>query len=52
MLFLGLLEKVYDKIYAKGRDLTGIKKKLFFWAIALGEEWNHTEKMVLGTNLN
>lgn len=31
-----LLEKVYDKIYAKGTELTGIKKKLFFWAIDLG----------------
>ena len=31
-----LLEKVYDKIYAKGADLTGIKKKLFFWATGLG----------------
>lgn len=31
-----LLEKVYDKIIAKGTDLTGIKKKLFFWAVELG----------------
>ncbi|MEL1242289.1 AMP-dependent synthetase/ligase [Flavobacterium flavipallidum] len=31
-----LIEKVYDKIYAKGTELTGIKKKLFFWAINLG----------------
>ena len=31
-----LLEKVYDKIIAKGDDLTGIKKKLFFWAVELG----------------
>lgn len=31
-----LLEKVYDKIYAKGAELTGIKKKLFFWSIELG----------------
>jgi long-chain acyl-CoA synthetase len=31
-----LLEKVYDKIYAKGNELTGVKKKLFFWAIELG----------------
>ena len=31
-----LLEKVYDNIYAKGTQLTGIKKKLFFWAIDLG----------------
>jgi long-chain acyl-CoA synthetase len=34
-----LLEKVYDKIIAKGTDLTGIKKKLFFWAVELGLEW-------------
>ncbi|MBK5214279.1 MAG: long-chain fatty acid--CoA ligase [Flavobacteriaceae bacterium] len=31
-----VLEKVYDKIYAKGGELSGIKKKLFFWAIDLG----------------
>jgi len=31
-----LLEKIYDKIYSKGSDLSGIKKKLFFWAIELG----------------
>ena len=31
-----LLEKVYDKIYAKGADLSGIKKVLFFLAINLG----------------
>ncbi|MCL9808620.1 AMP-dependent synthetase/ligase [Flavobacterium luminosum] len=31
-----LLEKVYDKIYAKGTELTGLKKKIFFWAIDLG----------------
>ncbi|WP_291963075.1 AMP-dependent synthetase/ligase [Maribacter sp.] len=31
-----LLEKVYDKIYAKGTELTGIKKKLFFWAVDIG----------------
>lgn len=34
-----LLEKVYDKIIAKGTDLTGIKRKLFFWAVELGEEY-------------
>ncbi|MCG9792435.1 AMP-dependent synthetase/ligase [Flavobacterium algicola] len=31
-----LLEKVYDKIYAKGNELTGVKRKLFFWANDLG----------------
>lgn len=34
-----LLEKVYDKIIAKGSDLTGIKKKLFYWAVELGLAW-------------
>lgn len=31
-----LLEKVYDKIVAKGSDLKGIKHKMFFWALDLG----------------
>jgi long-chain acyl-CoA synthetase len=31
-----LLEKVYDKIVAKGMELTGVKRKLFFWALDLG----------------
>jgi long-chain acyl-CoA synthetase len=31
-----LLEKVYDRIVARGRDLTGVKKALFFWALNLG----------------
>ena len=31
-----LYEKIYDKIIAKGTDLTGIKKQLFFWAVNLG----------------
>ncbi|WP_027418391.1 AMP-dependent synthetase/ligase [Crocinitomix catalasitica] len=35
-----LLEKVFDKIMAKGEALTGIKRKLFFWAVALGEEYD------------
>lgn len=39
-----LLEKVYDKIIAKGADLTGIKKKLFFWAVELGLKYEPYEK--------
>ncbi|PWL39207.1 long-chain fatty acid--CoA ligase [Flagellimonas aquimarina] len=31
-----LLEKVYDKIIAKGAALSGIKKNLFFWAVEVG----------------
>lgn len=34
-----LLEKVYDAIIAKGADLTGIKRKLFFWAVEVGHEY-------------
>lgn len=33
-----LLEKVYAKIVAKGMELRGIKRKLFFWALSLGNE--------------
>ncbi|WP_108423022.1 AMP-dependent synthetase/ligase [Flagellimonas amoyensis] len=31
-----LLEKVYEAIIAKGTNLSGIKKKLFFWSVELG----------------
>jgi long-chain acyl-CoA synthetase len=39
-----LLEKVYDKIVAKGDELTGIKRKLFFWALELGLKYETDEK--------
>lgn len=35
-----LLEKVYDKIVAKGHTLTGVKKSLFFWALDLGMQFD------------
>ncbi len=34
-----LIEKVYDKIIAKGDELSGLKKKLFFWAVAIAENY-------------
>ena len=34
-----LLEKLFDKIYAKGDDLSGIKKALFYWAVELSEKY-------------
>ena len=34
-----LLEKVYDRIVAKGHELTGIKKSLFFWALKLAHQY-------------
>ncbi|WP_054851475.1 long-chain fatty acid--CoA ligase [Olleya sp. ITB9] len=54
-----LLEKVYDKIIAKGTDLTGIKKKLFFWAVEVGLDykpygengWWYTQKLNLANKL-
>ncbi len=34
-----LLEKVYEKIMAKGHELTGIKKNLFFWSVKVGSRY-------------
>jgi len=31
-----LLEKIYDNIIAKGRNLPWLKRKIFFWAVNLG----------------
>ncbi len=42
-----LLEKVYDKIYAKGNELTGIKRKLFFGAIEFGLQYDPIVKLGL-----
>ena len=35
-----LLERVYDTIIAKGKDLSGIKKRLFFWAVNIGLKYD------------
>jgi long-chain acyl-CoA synthetase len=35
-----VFEKVYDKIVNKGRELKGIKKSLFFWALEVGDKYN------------
>jgi long-chain acyl-CoA synthetase len=40
-----LLEKVYDRIMAKGSELTGIKKKLFFWAHDLAARYEINKPM-------
>ncbi len=36
-----LLEKVYEKIYNKGLELTGAKKKLFFWALDMTDDYEY-----------
>lgn len=43
-----LLEKVYDRIMQKGSELTGIKKKLFFWAHSLAEKFEINKNMGAG----
>lgn len=35
-----LLEKVYEKILKKAETLSGVKKKLFFWALSLAEQYD------------
>ncbi len=35
-----ILEKFYDAIITKGNKLEGFKKKLFFWAVSLGQRYN------------
>lgn len=35
-----ILEKAYEKIMAKGNELTGVKKELFFWAHGLAEQYD------------
>ncbi len=39
-----LLEKVYDRIMIRGNELTGTKKKLFFWAHSLAEKFEINKK--------
>jgi long-chain acyl-CoA synthetase len=34
-----VLEKVYEKIMATGEQLTGVKRKLFFWSLNVGEQY-------------
>lgn len=39
-----LLEKVYDGIIGKGKNLSGIKKQIFFWAVNLGLKYRLKNK--------
>ncbi|MBK8495509.1 MAG: long-chain fatty acid--CoA ligase [Chitinophagaceae bacterium] len=42
-----LLEKTYEKIMAKGAELTGIKRKLFYWSVALATEYDNIKPQSL-----
>lgn len=54
-----LLEKVFDSIMAKGAELTGIKKALFYWAVDLGMKyelygkngWWYKQKLAIANKL-
>ncbi len=46
-----LLEKTYEKIMAKGAELTGIKKKLFYWAVALANEYDNVKSKGIWYNI-
>ncbi|MCB9201819.1 MAG: long-chain fatty acid--CoA ligase [Flavobacteriales bacterium] len=40
-----LIEKVYDKIYTKGTESGGLKRKLFLWSLSLIKNWDiHSPK--------
>ena len=46
-----LLEKVYDRIMQKGNELTGVKKKLFFWAHSLAERFEINKNQGIWYNM-
>jgi long-chain acyl-CoA synthetase len=39
-----LLEKVYERILGKAEELTPVKKKLFFWALNLAQQYDVQKK--------
>lgn len=45
-----VLEKVYEKIMKTGSELTGIKKKLFFWAHGLAEKFEINKDLGMSYN--
>ena len=46
-----LLEKVYEKIMQKGKELSGIKRKLFFWAHSLATKYEINKNQGLFYNM-
>jgi long-chain acyl-CoA synthetase len=46
-----LLEKVYEKIMEKGAALTGVKRKLFDWALALADKYDNQKSGGLTYNM-
>ncbi len=46
-----LLEKVYEAIYNKGLALEGVKRKLFFWALSLTDDFELDKKLSFGKKI-
>ena len=54
-----ILEKIFDNVIAKGRSLSGMKKKIFFWAVDLGlkykphgeNSWLYYQKLKLADKM-
>ncbi|MEA1876515.1 MAG: long-chain fatty acid--CoA ligase [Bacteroidota bacterium] len=54
-----ILEKIFDSVIAKGNKLTGMKKKIFFWAVKLGlqyklegdRSWLYSKKLKIADKL-
>lgn len=54
-----LLERIFDKIISKGKELKGIKKIIFFWAVNLGlryelngvNGWFYEMKLIIANKL-
>jgi len=54
-----ILEKIFDNVIAKGRQLKGIKKAIFFWAVRLGlrykvpedSSWFYKKQLALADKL-
>ena len=46
-----LLEKIYDKIVAKGNSLKGFKRKIFYWALELANQYDNLQKGSIGYSI-
>jgi len=54
-----ILEKIFDSVIAKGNKLTGVKKRIFFWAVSLGlrykleedSSWLYNKKLKIADKL-
>ncbi|MBS1596820.1 MAG: long-chain fatty acid--CoA ligase [Bacteroidetes bacterium] len=40
-----ILEKVFERIMSTGSKLTGIKKRLFFWAVEIGKKYDNRKNL-------